>query len=99
MTMLAEAVIAVRGGATVSFDDEALRRAEASLMPSHIRALRLLEAFTRGRGDGSAYREGAGTEHVDAIGIHPGELDFLGAAWPELRAFMEARGLRAHEAS
>jgi hypothetical protein len=99
MTMLAGAVIAVRGGGSVRFDEEALHRAEASLMPSHIRALRLLEAFSRGRPERSAYREGAGSDPVDAIGIHPGELDFLGAAWPELRAFLNARGLVTGESA
>ncbi len=94
-TMLAEAVIDAREGKELAFDEEALRRAESSLMVTHIRALRLLEVFTRARAKGAAYREAAGEGATASIGVHPGELDFLGAAWPELRAFLEERSLLA----
>lgn len=94
-TMLADAVIEAREGRELAFDEEALRRAESSLMVIHIRALRLLEAFTRARAKGAAYREAAAEGDLGAIGVHPGELDFLGAAWPELRAFLESHALVA----
>lgn len=95
MTMLVDAVIDAREGREVTCDDETLRRAESSLMIAHIRALRLLAAFTHARGKGETYREAAGSDGVEAIGIRPGELDFLCAKWTELRAFMEPRGLLA----
>lgn len=93
-TMLVQAVIDAREGREVGFDAEALRQAESCHMPAHIRALRLLEAFTRARGQG-AYREDPRDGDVGAIGIHPGELDFLGARWPEMHAFLEQHGLLA----
>jgi hypothetical protein len=60
-------------------------------MNADVRALRLLSAFTRARGD-AAYRESAAKLDLDS---RPGDLDFLAVEWPELRAFMEARGLLA----
>ncbi len=89
LTRLVHAVIDAREGREVSFDDDALREAEGSLTNAHIRALRLLQAFTRARAD-AAYRESAAALDLD---VRPGELDFLAVSWPELRAFMQARGL------
>ena len=66
----------------------ALHLAEAVLSPVQVRALRVLEAFSRVGPDPSAYR---GAAKVDVGFVRPGELDFLGAEWPELRAFLVAQ--------
>lgn len=93
ITLLASTLIAARRGTLAEPPDEReLRDAEATLMPSHIRGVRLLHAFARDRGDGP-HR----TAEHDALDldVRPGELDFLASRWPELRAFLTARGLHA----
>lgn len=94
MTMLVDAIVAARQGQALAYRAEQLRQAESSLMPSHVRALRLLEAFTQTRAQGSAYRDAP----LRSLGITPGELDFLSADWPELRSFMASHGLMAEPA-
>jgi hypothetical protein len=99
LTLLVDTVLAVRRGELASADPSAddLRAAEANLMPSHVRAIRLLHAFARAIPDGSAYRTAAGGPAAALVppDIRPGELDFLAARWPELRRFMEAHHLLA----
>lgn len=99
VTMLLDAVLATRRGDFEGVGADAQwRLAEASLTPIHLRGLRLLEAFAHEQG-GGAYRSPP-SEAAD-LGVFPrvraGELDFLAAEWPELRAFLQARGLLAEE--
>ena len=93
LTLLADTMIAARSGTLAEPPTgDALHDAESALMPSHIRGVRLLHAFARDRGDGP-HRT---AEHAALdLDIRPGELDFLAVRWPELRAFMTARGLNA----
>jgi hypothetical protein len=91
-TLLVQAVLAAREGRALELDEARQRAAEAVLMPAHVRALRVLEAFVRRGGDGSAYRR-PGEGDAERALAYRGELDFLAARWPELRTFLESRGL------
>jgi hypothetical protein len=95
LPLFVEAVISAREGRTVTIEDATLRDAEQTLMVGHLRGLRLVATFSRASHDGVAYRDTATQAAVEAIGVRPGELDFLGAEWPAMRAFLAAHGLLA----
>jgi hypothetical protein len=99
MTLLVDTMIGARRG-TLGDEPtkETLRLAEASLMPTHVRAIPILYAFAKTTGDGG-YRTGE-TEMPRAAdgGLARGDLDFLAAEWPELAAYFSARGLSAPDA-
>ncbi len=93
-TMLVDAVIGARRGTLGDPPTrDALRLAESTLMPLHVRAIPLLHAFSRALGDGS-YRTPGAAPQEDGGGIAPGDLDFLAVKWPELAVYLEARELR-----
>jgi hypothetical protein len=95
LTLLTDTLIAARRGAHLDPPSaETLRAAEGVLPPNLIRGVPLLHAFARAGGEGS-YRK---AEVVETISASPGELDFLAARWPELRAFMDVNGLLAKSA-
>jgi len=93
-TMLVDTVIGARRGTLGEPPtQEALRLAEASLMPTHVRAIPILHAFAKTKGEGSYRTAEEDAPTADGGGLARGDLDFLAVEWPELAAYLEAQGL------
>jgi hypothetical protein len=60
---------------------------EGTLVASELRPFRVLRAFATARGDAAALCAAARAALTES---RPGELDWMGKEWPELRAFLEA---------
>jgi tetratricopeptide (TPR) repeat protein len=97
--LLMDVLIGLRRGrpAFVLKDAEAgWLRAEGSLSPHQVKALRLLSAF----GHSQLPDAPAHAEHIEQMlaGVRPfrpGEFDYLVGNWPEFRAFLERNGFVA----
>jgi len=93
-TMLVDTMIGARRGTLGEPPtQEALRLAEASLMPTHVRAIPILHAFAKTTGEGSYRTAEEDAPAADGGGLAPGDLDFLAVEWPELAAYLDAHGL------
>ncbi len=89
--MLVDTVIAARRGALKEPPTtEDLRLAEAALMPTHVRAIPILHAFAKSKGDGGYRTAEEDAPRADGGGLAPGDLDFLAVKWPELAAYLHA---------
>lgn len=68
---------------------------EGTLVAFEMRPFRVLRAFAANGGDA---RAASASAHGDAsaalVDAHPGELTWLGAEWPEMRAFLKAGDAR-----
>ncbi|MFP2930813.1 tetratricopeptide repeat protein [Pyxidicoccus sp. 3LG] len=64
-----------------------------------VRRLKLLKAFALEAQDASAHAEAIHDALVATQPVRPGDFEVLTAQWPELRAFMERRGLSASRAA
>ena len=65
------------------------------LRPHDARAVALVEAFALSQLSRDAYREAAAVRRIedalqDSRAHQPGEFDYLGSTWPEMRAFLAA---------
>jgi hypothetical protein len=90
-TMLVDTVIGARRGTLKEPPTtESLRLAEAALMPTHVRAIPILHAFAKTKGDGGYRTAEEDGPRAEGGGLAPGDLDFLAAEWPELAAFLHA---------
>jgi hypothetical protein len=93
-SLMPESVLLCREGrfdAVVPTVDGRWREAEAA-GAGQVKQLRLLKAFALDRLGAEAER----AEQLAALKpFRPGEFDYLGTRWPELRAFIESNGLSA----
>jgi hypothetical protein len=89
-TLLARTVNAIRRGEQEAAVRELIAGwddLEATLVGSELRPFRVLRAFATVRGEGAALGAAATAALADA---RPGEVDWMGVEWPEMRAFLEA---------